>query len=103
MICTLHSSFSYGFRMSNQNEETDSFVETEQSSKAQGTSDETSEKKKDKQEKRKGVLKSEQLTEFKFLKEYKPDKSQATCKACNSQFNILVFIFFFLLKYILRR
>jgi hypothetical protein len=45
--------------MSNQNEETDSFVETEQSSKAQGTSDETSEKKKDKQEKRKGVLKSE--------------------------------------------
>jgi hypothetical protein len=31
--------------MSNQNEETDSFVENEQSSKAQGISDETYEKK----------------------------------------------------------
>ncbi len=46
VICTLHSSFSYGFRMSNQNEETDFAVENEQSSKAQTTSDETYEKKK---------------------------------------------------------
>jgi hypothetical protein len=74
--------------MFNQNEETEIFVENEQSSKEQATPVETHEKKKDKQEKRKGVFKSEWLAEFKFLKEYKSDKSQATCMACNSQFNV---------------
>ncbi|CAF3868306.1 unnamed protein product, partial [Rotaria sp. Silwood1] len=29
-----------------------------------------------------------ELTEFGFLKEYKPDKSKATCMACNSQFSV---------------
>ena len=44
-------------------------------------------KSKDKQE-RKKVFRSEWLTEFNFLKEYKSDKSQATCMACNSQFGV---------------
>jgi hypothetical protein len=74
--------------MSNENKDTEIFVENEQSSKVQATSNENSEKKKDKQEKRKRVFRSEWLTEFKFLKAYKSDKSQATCMACNSQFSV---------------
>jgi hypothetical protein len=28
------------------------------------------------------------LSEFKFLKEYKPDKSQIMCMACDDQFSV---------------
>ena len=51
-------------------------------------SPEANKKSKDKQEKRKGVFQPEWLTEFKFLKEYKPDRSQITCMACNIQFSV---------------
>ncbi|CAF1359389.1 unnamed protein product [Rotaria magnacalcarata] len=54
---------------------------------AQVTSPDDGKKSKDKQEK-KGVFRCEWLTEFNFLKEYKPDKSKATCIACNSQFSV---------------
>jgi hypothetical protein len=74
--------------MLNQNEESEIFVEKEQLSKTPVTPDEFDEKNKDKKEKRKGVFKSEWLNKFNFLKEYKPDKSQVTCMACNSPFNV---------------
>ena len=74
--------------MLEENEDIEILQRNELSPTAQVTSPEASKKSKDKQEKRKGVFRSEWLTEFSFLKEYKPDKSQATCMACNSQFSV---------------
>jgi len=74
--------------MFDQNEEVEILVENELIPKVQATSSETNTKEKDKQERKKGIFKYEWLQEFKFLKEYKPDKSQATCMACNSQFSV---------------
>ncbi len=88
IICTRHLFFSYTFRMFDQNEEAEVSVENELSLEAQSTAPETNIKQKDKQEKKKGIFRSEWLQEFKFLKEYKPDKSQATCIACNNQFSV---------------
>ncbi|CAF1463507.1 unnamed protein product [Rotaria sp. Silwood1] len=74
--------------MLKENEDVEILERNELSPIAQVTSPEVDKKSKDKQEKRKGVFRSEWLTEFNFLKEYKPDKSQAICMACNSQFSV---------------
>jgi hypothetical protein len=71
-----------------QSEEVDILEEDELSSKARSTLSEIDKKQKDKREKKKGIFKYEWLKEFTFLKKYKPDKSQATCMACNCQFNV---------------
>ena len=81
--------FTHNFRMLNQNEDIEIVLVNEQSSEAQATAtpNATLEKKRNK-EKKKGVFRSEWLSEFKFLKEYKSDKSQVTCMACNDQFSV---------------
>ena len=74
--------FSSNFRMSDENEGVETLETTELSPIpiAQVTSPDDGKKSKDKQEK-KGVFRCEWLTEFNFLKEYKADKSKATCIA----------------------
>ena len=74
--------------MVDQFEEVEALAVNELLPEAQSTSSPSSLNKKDGQRKRKGIFRSEWLQEYNFLKEYKPDQSQVTCMACNSQFNI---------------
>jgi hypothetical protein len=89
MKFVFNNRFTHSFRMLNQNEDIEIILVNEQSSEAQATATphETLEKQRNK-EKKKGVFRSEWLSEFKFLKEYKSDKSQVTCMACNDQFSV---------------
>ena len=78
--------------MPNQNEDTEIFLINEQSSEAQATATPNGNlEKKRNQEKKKGVFRSEWLSEFKFLKEYKPDRSQVTCQVIFTN----LFLFYF--------
>ncbi|CAF2955546.1 unnamed protein product [Rotaria sp. Silwood2] len=74
--------------MFDENEKVDVLVENELPPKAQQTSVENELKQTNKQAKRKGVFRFGQLSEFKLLKEYKPNKSQVMCMVCNIQFNV---------------